>query len=186
VLVRGLDLLRIREDLSPRKRSSLVRVARVGRTWGVHGHLIVRLDNPESEQSWCDQVIWLRGEAWPMAPVEVNNWLKKGAKLLIQFAGVSTPEEARAVTGLELWVPRENLAETLQNEHYVNDLLGMRVVDEKRGLLGHIAQVFPAGGADIWVVRGEQGESMIPAVRDFIRSVDLQDRVVQVAYPEPE
>ncbi len=182
--MRGLDLLQIREDLSPRGKSSLVRVARLGKTWGVHGQLIVRLDNPDSEQSWKDDVVWLRGEAWPMAPVEVDKWQLKGDRLLIQLTGISAPEHAKALTGLELWVPREALPETDEDEHYVRDLLGMKVIDEVRGELGHIAQVFPAGSADVWVVRGPQGEHMIPAVRDFVLSVDHADRLVRVRYEE--
>ncbi len=182
--MRGLDLLRVREDLSPRGKTSLIRVARVGKTWGVRGQLIVRLDNPDSEQGWIDEVIWLRGEAWPMAPVEVGKWQVKGERILIQFAGIESPEDARALTGLELWVPREALPKTDEDEHYVRDLLGMKVIDKVRGELGHIAQVFPAGTADVWVVRGPQGEHMIPAVSDFILSVDDEARIVTVLYEE--
>jgi len=150
----------------------------------VHGALIVRLDNPDSEQSWIDEVVWLHGEAWPMAPVEVKKWQTKGGRLLIYFAGVESPEDARSITGLELWVPRESLPETDDDEHYVRDLLGMKVIDKVRGELGHIAQVFPAGTADVWVVRGPQGEHMIPAVSDFVLSVDHEARVITVLYEE--
>jgi len=182
--MRGLDLLRIREDLSPRGKDSLVRVARLGKTWGTRGHLIVRLDNADSDRCWCSDVAWLTGQAWPMAPVEVSGWQTKGERLMVQFAGVQSPEEARAVTGLELWVPRESLPDTEGDEHYVHDLLGMRVVDEVRGELGHIAQIFPAGGADVWVVRGAGGEYMIPATREFVMSVDAEQRLVTVRYEE--
>lgn len=184
--MRGLDLLRIREDLSSRGKASLIRVARLGKTWGVHGHLIVRLDNPDSDQTWRDQVVWLQGEAWPMAPVEVDKWKAKGDRLLIRLAGITSPEDSKALTGLELWVPRESLPEPELDEHYVQDLLGMKVIDELRGELGHIAQVFPAGAADVWVVRSPEGEHMIPAVSDFVISVDRDARVITVRYEELE
>ena len=105
---------------------------------------------------------------------------------MLQLAGVETPEDARAVTGLELWVPRESLSQPEDNEHYVRDLLGMKVIDPERGELGHIAQIFPAGSADVWVVRGPRGEEMIPAVSDFILSVDSEARVVTVRYEAVE
>ena len=184
--MRGLDLLRIREDLSRRGKDTLIRVARLGKTWGIRGHLIVRPDNPESEHLWCGEVLWLTGEAWPMAPVEVAQWQPKGERLMVQLAGVDTPDDAKALTGLEIWIPRESLPETSENEHYVRDLLGMKVVDELRGELGHIAHIFPAGSADVWVVRSPKGEHMIPAVREFVRSVDTEARVVTVRYEEAE
>jgi 16S rRNA processing protein RimM len=184
--MRGLDLLHIREDLNSRGKESLIRVARLGKAWGIHGHIIVRPDNPDSEKNWRDQVVWLHGEAWPMAPVEVDKWKAKGDRLLIRLAGINTPEDSKALTGLELWVPRESLPEPEQDEHYVRDLLGMKVIDEVRGELGHIAQVFPAGAADVWVVRSPKGEHMIPAVSDFVLSVDSETRVITVRYEELE
>jgi len=180
----GLNLLRIREDLPRRGKSSLLRVARLGKVWGLKGQLIVRLDNSDSEHSWCSDVVWMSGKAWPMAPVEVGRWQTRGDRLMLQLAGIETPADARALTGLELWVPREALPDTDDDEHYVRDLLGMKVIDQVRGELGHIAQVFPAGTADVWVVRGAGGEHMIPAVRDFVLSVDEEARVVTVRYEE--
>jgi len=180
--MRGLDLLRVREDLSPRGKDTLVRVARLGKTWGVRGHLVVRLDNADSDRCWCSEVAWLTGEAWPLAPVEVDRWQTKGKQLMVQFVGSQSPEDAKAITGLELWVPRESLPDTDGDEHYVHDLLGMRVVDEVRGELGHITEIFPAGTADVWVVRGATGEQMIPATRKFVKSVDADQRLVTVRY----
>ena len=182
--MRGLDLLRVREDLSSRGKASLIRVARVGKTWGIRGQLIVRLDNHDSEKCWTKEMVWLRGEGWPMAPVEVDNWRQNGRKLIIQFVGIESPEDAKALIGLEIWVPRELLPDTDDDEHYVRDLLGMKVIDEVLGELGHIVQVFPAGTADVWVVRGPTGEHMIPAVSDFVLSVDQETRLITVRYEE--
>ncbi|HCP45944.1 MAG TPA: 16S rRNA processing protein RimM [Deltaproteobacteria bacterium] len=183
----GLDLLipAIGYDEAP--ESGLVRVGRLGRHWGVRGGITVRLDNPNSEMAWAGDVIWLAGEACPTTAVEVAGWAHKGGKVVVTFAGISAPEQVRSLTGLNLLVPADQLGTTDEDEHFVNELLGMQVEDANRGPLGSMVHVFAAGDTDVWVVRNEQGaEVMIPAVHRFVLEVDRTARLIRVDYPEPE
>ncbi len=182
---RGRDLLVERSAEAWRGDDELLPVAKLGKTWGVHGHITVRLFNPDSDVSWADDFVWLRGEAFPKMPVEVDSWQDKGGKLLVRFAGVKSPHDASALTHLELLVPTEWLPDAdAADEHYVHELKGMRVVDVERGLLGTIAEVFATGANDVWVVRGDAGETLIPAVRDFVLEVDKEEGLVRVRYEE--
>jgi len=136
---------------------------------------------------WAGDVVWLRGEACPTMAVEVAGWADKGGKVVVTFEGISNPEQVRILTGLELLVPSELLGSTAEDEHFVSDLIGMRVEDVRRGLLGAVVDVFAAGDADVWVVRSDEGhEVMIPAVHHFVLEVDREARRIQVDYPDPE
>lgn len=179
---RGPDLLVERHDVVF-DRTELVPVAKLGRPWGLHGAITVRLHNPNSEVSWAEDVVWLTGEAFPLQAVEVERWEDKGGKLLIRFGGVRSPEDARTLTHLELLVPGVWLPEPDEDEHYVTDLIGLRVVDEERGELGTIKDVFPTGGADVWVIQGPPGETLIPAVKEFVKTVDHEAGLVTVSWP---
>ncbi len=179
---RGRDLLVERHDYVF-DRDELVPVAKLGRPWGVRGAINVRLHNPHSDVSWADEVVWLHGEGFPLQAVEVDRWEDKGGKLLLRFGGVNSPEDARSLTHLEILVPAEWLPETRDDEHYVVDLIGLQVIDEERGELGRIVDVFPTGGADVWVIKAGKDETLIPAVKEFVRSVDHEAGVVTVAWP---
>ncbi len=180
---RGLDRLVLRDDLPERSVDTLVAVGRIGKAWGVRGELTVRLYNPDSDLAWAADAVHLRGEAFPMAWVSVQRWEDKAGKLVVKFEGVHNPQDARDLIHLEILVPREDLGEPDEDEIFVHELMGMRVVDEKRGDIGAIAHVISIGPNDVWVVEGET-ETMIPAVGKFVRSVDREARVVHVLYEE--
>lgn len=179
----GLSRLVLREGLPERSPESLVAVARLGKTWGLHGELAVRLYNEDSDLAWAADAVHLRGERFSAAWASVARWKDRGGRLMVRFEGINSPQAARALTHLEILVPREDLSAPETDEIFVHELLGMRVVDEKRGELGEIVDVISIGPNDVWVVRGRT-ETMIPAVGQFVREVDREARVVRVLYEE--
>lgn len=175
----------MRHDLTPPREewSSLVLVARIGKTWGVHGDLTVRLYNADSDLAWAADVLLLRGDGFPLVAVEIERWQTKGAAVLIRPVGIDSPQVARALTGLEILVPPEDLPPTDDaDEFYVHELLGMKVIDETRGELGTIQDVFATGSSDVWVVKGGGEEHLIPALKQFVLDVDLKAGIVTVSY----
>jgi len=179
---RGRDLLREREDVGFKNDSDLVTVGRLGRPWGVRGAINLRLHDPDDDLSWAGEVVWLQGEAFPTCAVEVDRFLEKGSKIVMFFAGVSSPQDVSALTHLDVRVPREWLPEPAEDEHFVEDLIGMEVVDEIRGLLGTITRVFSTGANDVWVVKGNHGEELIPAIKQVVLEVDKKARSIRVHF----
>ncbi len=57
--------------------------------------------------------------------------------------------------------------------------------DESGAELGAVADILKTGaGADVLVVRGPKGESLLPLVSSFIKEVDLRGGRVVAAPPE--
>jgi 16S rRNA processing protein RimM len=175
-------LLCEREDLGFKSTEELVTVGRLGRPWGVRGAINLRLHEPDDALSWARDVVWLEGEAFPSCAVDVAQFYDKGSKVLIQFTGVNSPEDVSALTHLDVRVPRDWLPEPGEDEHFVQDLLGMEVIDEVRGTLGTIERVFTTGANDVWVVRGPGGEELIPAIKEVVVAVDEAARTVRVRF----
>ena len=157
-------------------------VARLGRPWGVHGAITVRLHNPDSDLAWADEIVWLGADDFPITPVQVDRWEDKSGKLLVRLSGIRSPQAAGALTHLEVHVPGEWLPEPEEDEHYVHQLIGLKVVDEQRGELGTIADVFTTGANDVWVVKRPGAEELIPAVRDFVLEVDHEAGIARVSW----
>ena len=178
--------LELRHDLMPpaSERDKLVPVAKLGKTWGVHGHNTLRLYNPDSEMAWAADVMLVRGDALPLAAVEVEEWQVKGSRILIRFVGIRSPQLAKQLVNLELLCHPDELPEADEDEIYVHELMGMAVVDVERGPLGTIVDVMETGSNDVWVVRGAPGETLIPAIKDFVLAIDRDARTIQVRYPE--
>ncbi|MFR7988182.1 MAG: ribosome maturation factor RimM [Anaerotignum lactatifermentans] len=69
-----------------------------------------------------------------------------------------------------------------EDEYYNRDLYGLKVVTEEGEELGEITEIFPTGSNDVYVVKkdGKGKELLLPAIKDCIKNVDLENGVMTV------
>ena len=126
----------------------LLAVAKLGAPRGLNGFLKLH--------SYSGEYSHLKGLATILAAPDKKPELAKMMKiqsaesgdwgLSFVFEGYDTPEKARALTGLELYLPRDRVSPLKSNEWYIHDLIGMKLMLD--GLaVGEIMGVLD-GGAD--------------------------------------
>jgi len=150
-------------------------VGRVERPHGLRGRLRVQLFSRESELVPGATVYLSQGAAAPAGgPRRVKSVApSKGAAVLITLAGVDTPEAAEALRHATVWMVRQDLPSLEAGAYYVVDLIGLRVETVAGKVLGELVDVLETGAADVYVVRGEAGETLLPATREVVREVDV-------------
>ena len=94
---------------------------------------------------------------------------------LVKLKGVDTMEAAQAMHGKTVEVYRDDAPEGLI---FAAELIDMDVYADGK-LIGKIADVLDYPGNKVYVVKG-QHEYMIPAVKEFVLSTDLDANVMQV------
>ena len=159
-----------------------VTVARVIRSQGRRGEVLAELltDFPERFAERRKLLAW---EAGGHRELELeSHWLHKG-RVVLKFRGVDSIEQAQALAGCELQIPRQERAPLPGNAAYVSDLIGCEVLDRGRAL-GSIAEVqFGAGEAPLLLVKSEAGEHLIPLAAEFVEQVDVEARRVSLRLP---
>ena len=65
----------------------------------------------------------------------------------------------------------------------VKDLDGCQVVTESGEVLGIFKDVYPTGANDVFAVRNEKRELLIPALKEVVREIDLKARRIVVVLP---
>jgi len=98
-------------------------------------------------------------------------------RLLVRFAGVESCEDAVALRGASLTIPRSMRQELPPGRYYYDDLIGLSVRTCDGRNLGIIQDILESPAHDIFVT--EQG--LIPGSREIVREVDLERRVIVVA-----
>ena len=152
------------------------------RTKGVRGWVVTEplTDDPQRFEAVEDVVV----EIDRREPIElkIEDWRLEGTIVLLKFAGIDTPEEARErVLKGYVTIPKDQLAPLPEGQHYVFDLIGCQVVEADDVDLGAVTQVLPMPSADVIVVRRPRGgEAMVPMVGDFVESVETQARQIRV------
>lgn len=108
-----------------------------------------------------------------------------GKHLVATMPGVADRDQAEALVGAELWVPRERLPPPKPGEYYWVDLEGLAVVTLEGVRLGTVSHLFNTGANDVMVVTGER-ERLLPFVMDqYVTSVDFDAGVITVDW-DPE
>lgn len=103
---------------------------------------------------------------------------------------VATKEEADALRGLRLYVPREAFPALTEDEFYLADLIGMRVENvqsktvQKR--LGTVKNVQNFGAGDLLEIEPDGGGATwyLPFTREAVPEVDVEAGVVRANPPE--
>ncbi len=128
---------------------------------------------------------WLSGPAGKQAVVP-EGARRHGDAMLVKWAGCDSKERADFWKGATLAVSRVEFPPLADGEYYWTDLLGCRVVDrdgEELGVVGGLRE--NPGGQWLEVLRA-QGERpiLIPLVEQYVESVDLLRKRVQVDWQE--
>ena len=94
---------------------------------------------------------------------------------LLKVRGIDSMEDAQAMRGKLVEVYREDAPADMI---FVAELIGVTVFADGCEI-GKIADVLDYPGNKVYVVRGEH-EYMIPAVKQFVRSTDMETETMQV------
>lgn|GEM_PF-2332878 len=100
--------------------------------------------------------------------------------LRIRLVGIDDRDSATALTGAAVRVSRENLSHLKEGEFFDADLLGLEVITSEGRTLGTLTEVVETGANDVYVVAGEGGEILVPAVAHAIVAIDFEARRVTV------
>ncbi len=145
-----------------------VAVARVLTPHGLRGEMKVQPLTEEAAHFAPGRRLWA-GEA--MYEVEASR-SQKGL-VLLKLLDVATVEAATELRGRLLSLPESELAPLPEGEYYAYQLVGLDVYEERGERLGRVVGVLPTGSNDVYVVEGDRGELLLPAVDDVIVEVNL-------------
>lgn len=105
--------------------------------------------------------------------------------VIVRAKEVETREQAEALRGLKLYIPRDVLPEPEADEFYVTDLVGLAVITPQGEPLGRIKDVRDFGAGDLLEVQPETGASWwLPFTREAVPEVKIADRTVVAVRPD--
>jgi 16S rRNA processing protein RimM len=156
-------------------------IGKVSRPHGIQGEIRIEYFNPDDLQFFSRyQMIFLQGDKGspqPYRPLAVRPHKKF---ILALLEGVRTRAEAEQLRGKMVLVDPADLPPLDEDAYYWHEILGMRVVTEEGGNVGKITEILPTGSNDVYVVREGEKESLIPAIKEVIISIDKKARTMVI------
>lgn len=160
----------------------------VGRIVGKHGikgtlRILPLTDFPERFANMEALDLYNRDNEF-YCTLSVNNvrYLSGKGHFLIDTEEISTPEKALSLSGLSVKIKENERVKLEEGAYWVDDLVGISVlVADTEEFLGRVEEVAESGEYDLYIVRDEEGRlRYIPAVKKFIRSIDVSAGIMKV------
>lgn len=157
-------------------------VGRILRPHGIRGELRVGILTNYPERLGQHAYFYLASPDLPEIarryPVEKLRRHKK--VLLLKLGGCDDRNAADELRGQLVQIPIEEAVPLEEGEYYYFQLIGVRVEAESGESLGQVVDVLETGANDVYVVRGPQGEVLLPAVKDVVLKLDLEAKQMVV------
>jgi 16S rRNA processing protein RimM len=162
--------------------SALIQLGFVGAPFGVRGWIKLRSHTDPPERLLEHRSLVL-GQGGVRQNYRIEASGRSGGALTVKLAGIENRDQAQALRGAQVFVPRSELPQRETRDFYRADLIGCEVVNLDGISLGNVQHFIESPAQVLMVVRGTR-EFWIPAVPQHLRRVDLQARRVVVDWNE--
>ena len=159
-------------------REGFVQVGVVAGVHGREGRLRIRpiTDNPARYRP--GSVVHISG-----TPHTVESVATAGQYLLVKLAGLESAQQAHELANAVVEVPAGEVPPAPDGAYYHFQLLEAEVHDTAGAYLGRLVEGLSTGANDVYIVRNESTELLVPAMADVVVSVDVAAGRVTVDLP---
>jgi len=96
---------------------------------------------------------------------------------LLKFKNFDSFEHVEFLVGSKIYVDSKNLYPLEDETYYIHDLIGCKVFFNDK-FFGNIEEVMHLSSNDVYVVKSESVEILIPAISDLIESINIAEKIV--------
>ena len=150
---------------SPPARLTIGKVIGV---FGVRGEVKVRIETDFPERFATLTRVYLDDAEHTAESSRIH----KGMALL-KLAGVDDPEHAAELIGCQVDVALADAVPLKEGQYFFYQIIGLQAMTADGEALGEVTEVLRTGSNDVYVVKGEQGELLIPAIDSVVKQIDV-------------
>lgn len=157
----------------------LIALGVVARAHGIRGEVRVKLFNPASDLLFEQRRVWLRREG-EVREIRVRQARPEREAALLVLDGIEDRDQADALRGSEVCVPREMLPALEPGEIYFADVEGLPARTPDGADAGQVVRVVEYPTAQCLLLRSTDGDREVPMVEPYLVRVDLDGGFVVV------
>lgn len=153
-------------------------VGQIAKPHGVRGdvRVVLHTDLPE-RFNWLDEIYIGDKDPQPV-PIEYSRFHK--AWVLLKFEGYDDRDAVEALRGQLLQVREDQAIPLEEDEYFLFELIGLHVISDNGDHLGELVEVIETGANNVFVVRGQQGEILIPDIAEVVLDINFDNRQITV------
>lgn len=160
----------------------LILLGTLARTHGKQGELQLNYKDDLLREQEDVRFLVLERDGIP-TPFRLEDWRDKGAEsYIVSLADITSEEDAQALCGTKVYLLRRDLtAHPEEDILTLEDLLGYRVEDVQKGIVGTIVEVDESTQNALFLL---DTDAVIPAHDDFVEEIDPSRRLLRMSLPD--
>ena len=145
-----------------------ITIGRILAPLGVEGKLKVKIETDFPQRFTSGAKVYINQQ-----PMTIDSAEWHSGKLVIKLSTIDSIEEAQKLRGKPVEIPRSQAQPLTEGQYYHFQLIGLEVWTTEGELLGNITEILTTESNDIYIVHNAKGETLIPAIEDVVKSIDL-------------
>ncbi len=146
-------------------------IGRVLKPWSYRGELKIEILTDFPDRFASLRTVFLGDDAKSFS---VERARLHGNAALLKLNGVDSTQAAEKLRNQLVQVAAEDAVRLPKGQHYLYQLIGLRVKTLGGETLGEIVEILDTGANDVYVVREGSREILIPAIEDVVKEIDLE------------
>ena len=154
----------------------MIEVGKIVNTHGIRGDLKV--------EYWCDSAevffeldtVFLKdGTEYSIEDAKIHK-----NHLLVHLEGIDSIENAEKLKNKILYAD-ENDFELDEDVYFIKDIIGIEVFDaDTNEKYGKITEVLQNSTKDVYIIKGENREYLVPAIEECIIETDINEKIMKI------
>ena len=104
--------------------------------------------------------------------------------IIVKFEGIDSIKEAQDLIGCSLEIPIKSISSLEANSYYHYEIIGLKVWTSDYRYIGNVTEILSTGSNDVYIARGSNKDTLIPALKSIIQNINLQNGYMVVELPE--
>lgn len=150
-----------------------IKVGKIVNTHGVKG--CVKCISLTDDLERFDNLEYIYTEKDDVKRKIENVWYSKGM-VYLTLENISDMSAAESFKDSYISILESQLRKLPKDTYYLFDLLGVDVFTTDGEFVGKINDIFQTGANDVYEVKNKNKSYLIPAVKDFVKEVNIQEK----------
>ena len=101
--------------------------------------------------------------------------------VILKFKGIDNINDIEKYKGKDLLIQRKDAVKLREDEYFICDIIGSKVVTEDGKEVGSLNEVLQTGANDVYVVTTlDKKEILLPVIKDCVLDVNIEEKIVTV------
>lgn len=156
----------------------LLRVGVISSTHGIRGEVKVFPTTDDPMRFLDLKKVILNGKRETLN-LEIENVKFFKNMVILKFKGIDNINDIERYKGCDLMVTREDAVPLEENEYFIADLIGLKVVTDKNEDFGILKDVLQTGANDVYIVETpDKKEVLLPYIEECILDINLETGII--------